>query len=1648
MSPGNRRVSITIEARNQASRVFRQLQNDINATNTASSNLNRTTAAGTRSLEGWTGALLKGRDAVRTHATAVGNLHGEMIALGVVQRGLNNALDATAISQGRAAVNLERLQVGLKTITGSTEAATAQYKDLIEVAKLPGINLENSLRASTQLQAIGKSGQEATRIIREFGNALALSSESPRELRQTIRGLSQLSTVGSILQEDLEIVTSRIGVLNRGLKELGGPRAEGIRKFYDALGVPKDLQGPRLVEDMLNILSRLDRAGNTASNSIENLFDTTERAQATIGRNFLPIIRETTSALEGLAARIEKNPELARTIALFETFAGTLGTVAVAIAGVGVALSFLGPALIATFTNPVGLAALAVGGLAAAVLTWKVATETAQQPLRDLNPLIERNTALIERNRRATEENNRAELKTTGQSLQDAIGEIQRRIEVIKEAGAEAQGVLARLDERLQNLQGSRGRQTSQLAVRVDEEFDDAFIAARGFAEELTKAESELQRLTDAAGETDAITDGFKEADQAAESLRDTIRKLGTEISEGASTDSLSASLAGRNVNPQTLLRDLVDVQDTLNQLSETYDDIASNAANSTEAQAHLTEIQGVLTGATERYLNALSQSLTLTLADTDAKESEFEEIQRLAQGYVDYYQGRGDAFQAYVNRADGLAERATAAIGRLDLAEQAEDAQDEAEQALEAFTRNRERAAQRAVQAEAAAARERAQSQRANLRLGEQLDRAATEIFKEQLKERTDANQDAIEAQLNARKEEAKEREAAADRVADREAQRRDDDRREVEKAEKEKTRIAERESRQRTRQAQREARELQRVFGTDFASGLADAFDSDLIGDTVLGSLRAVESDITAFLTDTFSIGTLAGFNAAVPFIQTFFRGLFESITRPDLTVPEHERTPSITEAQLATGQFGQTRQDERFFNEFGSQFRLGDFGSLGDIGPLDVNILGVPDVLKRDPLTKNDLIDIYNRYGIPHNLERTAENTKGTALNTKDTARRVGQLFVVSGDDSEEIRRLLRAAEDTPLEDFLANEQGLVTLFGAQGAERFAVGAQHIAEAFQEQARQQRRSQDEDFAFIDDLRILLEGANVPEDERLTLLGSFSEALEREFISPELNSALVGSLAEVFERYNIAEGTRDVFADRFSSLLPVWEDIRLSTQESAQYLSQLRDFLLERGVPETQIEPLIAAFEKSLSDGVINFGEGQNLFGELNTLLSDFNIGEIDFSQFSTTLSEGFAATLDDVTLTADLADDAEAGLKDDAEAGLDDDAEAKLEDGATAGIDPTAEVPVQARAFIDNLRTFFSRSGFLASEIEPLLAQLETLFTQEIVSQAEIDALTSQLTQLFADTSIPVEVSEAALNTLRGLFDAIQIDVQDTDEREIAVQDTSERVIDVQDTSEREIAVEDTSDRTIQVEIVVPTTETPVGEAPGTEGGRTPEGRPGGPPQAPAFVDSFEAFLADTRLLLREAAGGQGGMVEGSSQLLNVLESISTRLSEVPASEERQLLDQTSSVFESGNVLPETTEAFVSRLDELILEIPDPNVIAEGLSQIVTTVQMPVNLAEGSVGSLSSAIAAQTLKVAPSGESMPISGDVSAEVRGNVKADVGKPTVIIEGPVTIQGTVELAGGRTIPVRIENVGDLITGIDDTRATAPAGDFNDFPAG
>ena len=347
-------------------------------------------------LGGVNDQLRRGSAPARRYGAEIGNIHVQLIALGVAQRAVQQAIRATFIEQSKEAINLERLQVSLRIISGSYEEATKQRERLIEVARLPGINFEQALRASLQLQAIGKDGQEATDIIKEFGNAFALAGGTGQQLFGVVHGIRQIISDGTVLQRELNIITSRIAVLTPIMQEaFGGNRAEDVRAFAESIG-----RGDEIVEvffeKIIAGLKELPRAGNTAGNAIENLQDSIDRAQAQVGGNFLPLIKELTSGFEGFANTIEDNPGLAKGIAQLEVFVGILGSVAIGIGGVGVAAKILGPGIIAAFSNPFGAAALAAGALAAGLLTVQVRASQLRAEIEKTGKAVERVKSILE----------------------------------------------------------------------------------------------------------------------------------------------------------------------------------------------------------------------------------------------------------------------------------------------------------------------------------------------------------------------------------------------------------------------------------------------------------------------------------------------------------------------------------------------------------------------------------------------------------------------------------------------------------------------------------------------------------------------------------------------------------------------------------------------------------------------------------------------------------------------------------------------------------------------------------------------------------------------------------------------------------------------------------------------------------------------------------------------------------------------------------------------------------------------------------------------------------------------------------------------------------------------------------------------------
>ena len=399
-------------------------------------------------LGGLTDTVRRGKGPLDNYAAGIGNTHVQLIALGVASRSVDIAIRRTIVTQAREAVNLERLNLSLKAISGSYAEAAKQRQRLIVVSREPGINIESALKGTLQLQALGLEGAKAVEVIGEIGNALALSGQQANQLFPALGGLRQIVGVGKILQEDLEILTSRIPILARELnKEFGSSRAEQIRKYYDALGVPENQQGARFLEDILRILRPLERASDTTSNAIENLNDTVQRMQAEIGKNFVPIVRDATRTFEGWAKTVEDNPGLAKGIAQAEVFAGVMGKVALGIGGIGVAAKALGPGIVAGFSHPLGIAALAVGGLTAALLAWRVGMEDTQGPIEAMRQLIDSQVESVLKLKAAQDEAREAQVQ---------LSEAQADGAVDSETVAKAQSNLASAQERLTTAQRER----------------------------------------------------------------------------------------------------------------------------------------------------------------------------------------------------------------------------------------------------------------------------------------------------------------------------------------------------------------------------------------------------------------------------------------------------------------------------------------------------------------------------------------------------------------------------------------------------------------------------------------------------------------------------------------------------------------------------------------------------------------------------------------------------------------------------------------------------------------------------------------------------------------------------------------------------------------------------------------------------------------------------------------------------------------------------------------------------------------------------------------------------------------------------------------------------------------------------------------
>lgn len=308
---------------------------------------------------------------------------------------LSQTVSLPIIAIGAGAVkafgDLEALQKGLISVMGSAEAAGAEFTKLKEVAKLPGLGLEEAVKGSVNLQSAGFSADQAREALLQFGNALATVGKGKNELNLVVLALTQLQNKASGFGQDLRQLVEQLPQLRGALTNaFGTADSEAIAK----LGVT----GKQVVETLIGEFSKLPRVSGGIKNAFENLSDSTKIAFANLGEalnkslNIEGLLNKISNFVTNAANAFARlSPETQRLIIGLAGIAAAVGPILFAIgtlssgvsAGIGVVRAFVTVGLtgftsILSVLGPVGIAIAGItAAVAAGIAIYKLSGQTA-----------------------------------------------------------------------------------------------------------------------------------------------------------------------------------------------------------------------------------------------------------------------------------------------------------------------------------------------------------------------------------------------------------------------------------------------------------------------------------------------------------------------------------------------------------------------------------------------------------------------------------------------------------------------------------------------------------------------------------------------------------------------------------------------------------------------------------------------------------------------------------------------------------------------------------------------------------------------------------------------------------------------------------------------------------------------------------------------------------------------------------------------------------------------------------------------------------------------------------------------------------------------------------------------------------------------
>ena len=217
---------------------------------------------------------------------------GKFVAGGVMIGLGKQALDTV--------VNLDRLERGMTTLEGSSEAASVRLAQLRQDARLPGLDFEQAVKGDIRLRAVGISADLSRRAMIEMGNALSLAGGTASDLDGVLLALTQIASKGKVSAEEINQIAERVPQVRAVMKNIFGTAdTEALQKM--------NIEATAFIERLVGGFGELSRA---KAGLDEDLTDITSSLKMLVAEGAGPLVKELVPAFRDLATVIAENKDV------------------------------------------------------------------------------------------------------------------------------------------------------------------------------------------------------------------------------------------------------------------------------------------------------------------------------------------------------------------------------------------------------------------------------------------------------------------------------------------------------------------------------------------------------------------------------------------------------------------------------------------------------------------------------------------------------------------------------------------------------------------------------------------------------------------------------------------------------------------------------------------------------------------------------------------------------------------------------------------------------------------------------------------------------------------------------------------------------------------------------------------------------------------------------------------------------------------------------------------------------------------------------------------------------------------------------------------------------------------------------------------